>query len=187
MQAFFVTFSAVALAEMGDRTQLLALMLAACYRKPWVILAGIVVATLFNHLLAGAAGILLADWLNPRLLNGIVAVSLFAMAIWTLFPDKDDTKIDCSRRDVFLTTVWLFFLAEIGDKTQIATATLAAAYKDLIGVVSGSLLGMLAADIPAVFLGRAFADRLPAKTLRRIAAGLFAVLAVFFAVATILG
>ncbi len=181
MEAFFVTLSAVAVAEMGDRTQLLSLMLVCCYRKPWAILAGIVVSTLVNHLAAGLAGIFLAAWLTPRLLDTIVAISLMGMAGWTLIPDKEGVAPDGSSRNVFLTTLWLFFFAEIGDKTQIATAALAAAYHNLWLVVAGSTLGLLLANAPVVFLGNAFAARLPLKTIRIAAACLFAVLAAVFA------
>jgi len=187
MSAFLVALSAVALAEMGDRTQFLALVLAARYRKPWPIIAGIVVATLFNHLLAGAAGIWLASVLTERLLAAIVAVGLIAMAGWTLVPDEAVEGIKVSDRGAFLATLMLFFLAEIGDKTQIATATLAAAYKDLIAVVAGSTLGMLVADVPVVFLGDAFAARLPMKTIRLAAAALFAFIGILFAVKAIMG
>jgi len=187
MQAFLVTLSAVALAEMGDRTQLLALVLAARYRKPWPILAGIAASTVFNHLLAGAVGIGLADLLTPRLLDGIVAVGLVGMAGWTLIPDDPCEPPQMTARGAFLTTLVLFFLAEIGDKTQIATAALAAAYRDLIGVVAGSTLGLFIADLPVVFIGNAFAARLPMKAIRFCAAGLFAVLGVFFAVKAVMG
>jgi len=187
MQAFLVTFSAVALAEMGDRTQLLALLLAARYRRPWPILAAIAVATLFNHLVAGGLGILLAGWLSPRLLDGIVAAGLIAMAGWTLVPDDPCEPPQMTAKSAFLTTLVLFFLTEIGDKTQIATAALAAAYNDLIGVVAGSTLGMLIADLPVVFVGNAFAARLPLKLIRFCAAGLFGVLAILFAVKAIAG
>jgi Ca2+/H+ antiporter, TMEM165/GDT1 family len=182
MEAFLVTFGAVAIAEIGDRTQLLALMLAACYRKPWPILAGIVAATLVNHLAAGAVGILLADWLKPRVLDTVVAVSLLVMAGWTLIPDKDGGKPDCSARNVFLATLWIFFMTEIGDKTQIVTTTLAAGYHSLVAVVAGSTLGLLIADAPVVFLGNAFAGRLPLKTIRYVAAAIFAGLGIVFAV-----
>ena len=182
MEAFLVTLGAVAVAEIGDRTQLLALMLAACYRKPWPILAGIVAATLVNHLAAGAVGILLADWLKPRMLDTVVAVSLLVMAGWTLIPDKEGGHPDCSNRNVFLATLWIFFMTEIGDKTQIVTTTLAAGYHNLVAVVAGSTLGLVAADAPVVFLGRVFASRLPLKTIRYAAAGIFAVLGVVFAI-----
>lgn len=187
MEAFFVSLSAVAVAEVGDRTQLLSLMLVCCYRRPWIILAGIIGATAVNHLLAGVVGILLASWLTPRLLDGIVAVSLMGMAGWTLVPDKEGAQPDCSSRNVFFTTITMFFLAEIGDKTQIATTALAAAYHNLWLVVAGSTLGLLAANAPVLFLGNAFASRLPLKTIRIVAACLFALLAVLFAVRAITG
>lgn len=187
MEAFLVTFGAVAVAEIGDRTQLLALMLAACYRKPWPILAGIVAATLVNHLAAGVIGILLADWLKPHVLDSIVAVSLFVMAGWTLLPDKNGARPDCSARNVFLATASIFFMTEIGDKTQIVTTTLAAGFHNLFAVVAGSTLGMLAADAPVVFLGNAFAGRLPLKLIRTAAAAIFAVLGVVFAVKAFAG
>ena len=182
MTAFLVTFGSVALAEIGDRTQLLALMLACCYRKPWPILAGIIAATLVNHLAAGAVGILLADVLTPHTLDIVVAFSLIAMAGWTLVPDKEGAPPDCSNRNVFMATAVLFFMTEMGDKTQIVTATLAAGYHSLVGVVLGSTLGLLAADAPVVFLGNAFAHRLPLKLIRFAAAAIFALLGVLFAV-----
>lgn len=187
MEAFLVTFSAVAVAEIGDRTMLLALMLACCYRKPWAIIGGIVTATLANHMVAGIVGILLADWLTPRLLDGIVAVCLMGMAGWTLIPDKDGGPIDCSNRNVYWSTLTLFFFAEVGDKTQIATTALAAAYHNLWSVVAGSTLGLLVADVPVVFLGNAFAARLPLKTIRIAAAAIFAVLAVVFGLRAVMG
>lgn len=187
MEAFLVTLSAVAVAEIGDRTQLLSLMLVCCYRKPWAILGGIILATLVNHFAAGLIGILLAQWLTPRILNTVVAVSLMGMAGWTLIPDKMEDKVDCSSHNVFLTTVILFFLAEIGDKTQIATTALAAAYDQLWAVVAGSTIGLIIANAPVIFLGNAFAARLPLKTIRIIAALLFAVLAMVFAVKAVMG
>jgi putative Ca2+/H+ antiporter (TMEM165/GDT1 family) len=187
MDAFLVTLSAVAVAEIGDRTQLLALMLVCCYRKPWAIIGGIVVATLANHMLAGIVGLLLANWLTPRLLNSIVAVGLMGMAGWTLIPDKEGAAPDCNNRNAFLATLTIFFLTEIGDKTQIATTALAAAFHNLWFVVAGSTLGLLLADVPVVFLGNAFATHLPLKTIRIFAAGIFAMLAILFAVKAIMG
>lgn len=187
MEAFLVTLVTVAAAEVGDRTQLLSLMLVCCYRKPWPILGGIVAATLVNHLAAGAIGILLADFLKPRVLDTVVAVSLLGMAGWTLIPDKQGAQPDCSARNVFLTTLVLFFMAEIGDKTQIATTALAAAFHNLFAVVLGSTLGLIAANAPVVFLGAKFANRLPMKTIRYLAAAAFAVLGIIFAVKAIWG
>ena len=187
MEAFLVTLSAVAFAEVGDRTQLLSLVLAARYRKPWPILGAIVLATFANHLAAGAVGIWLASWLTPQLLDAIVAVGLFAMAGWTLIPDEAGAEPNTSNRGAFLATLVLFFLTEIGDKTQIATVALAAAYRNLWLVVAGSTLGLVLANAPVVFLGNAFASRLPLKTIRIAAAALFAVLAILFAVKAIAG
>jgi Ca2+/H+ antiporter, TMEM165/GDT1 family len=187
MEAFFVTLSAVAFAEVGDRTQLLSLVLAARYRKPWPILGGIVLATLANHLAAGAIGIWLASWLTTQVLDTIVAVGLFAMAGWTLIPDDPCEPPQMTARSAFFTTLVLFFITEIGDKTQIATTALAAAYRDLWLVVAGSTLGLFLANAPVVFLGNAFASRLPLKTIRYAAAGLFAVLGIVFGVKAVLG
>ena len=184
MEAFLVSLSSVAIAEMGDRTQLLALVLAARFRRPWPIVAGIVVATLANHAAAGAAGRLLGHWLTPTFLNATVGVSMLAMALWILVPDKLDEAGEKSPRNhsAFLTTLVCFFIAEIGDKTQIATVALAAAYPNLLAVVSGTTCGMLLANVPVVFLGKVFAARLPMKAIHYGAAGLFAVLGVVFLV-----
>lgn len=186
MEAFLVTLGSVALAEVGDRTQLLSLMLVCCYRKPWPILAGIVVATLFNHAVAGIIGVVLAGWMTPRGLDAVVAVSMLLMAGWTLIPDKEGDKPECTSRGAFLATLVLFFVAEIGDKTQIATTALAAAYRDLFAVVAGSTLGLIAANAPVVFLGNKFASRLPLKTIRIAAAAVFAVIGIVFAVRALL-
>lgn len=187
MEAFLVTLSAVACAEMGDRTQLLALVLAARFRKPWPVIAGIVLATLANHLAAGAIGIWLGQYLTPRVLDGVVGVSMLAMAAWTLVPDTQDGEPDTHCRGAFLATLCLFFITEIGDKTQIATTALAAGYSNLFAVVAGSTLGLLAADIPVVFLGHAFAARLPMRAIRIAAAALFAVLGIVFTVKAMTG
>lgn len=180
MEAFLVSLSSVALAEMGDRTQLLTLVLATQYRRPWPIIAGILVATLANHLVAGEIGILLGRELSPVLLNAVVGVSLIAMAIWTLIPDKADKITRATSGAVFLVTVVSFFVAEMGDKTQIATVALAAGYGSLIAVVAGSTLGLMAANVPVAFAGTAFAQRLPMALLRRIASALFFGLGVLF-------
>lgn len=187
MEPFFTTLFAVAVAEMGDRTQILSLMLAATYRKPWAIVAGIAMATMVNHLAAGAAGIFLAQYLTPRLLYTVVAIALIGMAGWMLVPDESGKPPQLSNRGAFLATLVLFFLTEIGDKTQIATAALAAAFRNLLAVVAGSTLGLLLADLPAVFLGSAFADRVPLKTVRLIAAVTFGVLGVVFAARALTG
>lgn len=187
MEAFIASLFSVAVAEVGDRTQILSLMLACCYRKPWPILAGIVVATLANHLAAGAVGILLAQWLTPKILDTVVAIGLIGMAGWTLVPDKPGENPDCTNRSAFLGTLGLFFVTEIGDKTQIATTALAAAYHNLFFVVAGSTLGLFIANAPVVFLGNKFASRLPLKTIRIVAAATFAVLGVLFAVRAVMG
>jgi len=180
MQTLLISTLTVALAELGDKTQLLALILAAKYRRPWLICLGILLATLANHALAGAAGSLLAAWLNPQALRWIVAVSFLAVAVWTLIPDRADER-DASRggSSVLAATIVSFFLAEIGDKTQIATAVIAAEYHPLWQVVAGTTTGMLLADVPAVWLGARFAQRLPLRATRIGAALLFAGLAVW--------
>jgi putative Ca2+/H+ antiporter (TMEM165/GDT1 family) len=178
MQTFLISTFSVALAELGDKTQLLALLLAAKYRRPWTICLGILLATLVNHTLAGAFGALVAQWLSPHTLRVIVALSFIAIAAWTLIPDRADAD-DAARgagRGVLLATIISFFLAEIGDKTQIATAVIAAQYQPLWQVVAGTTTGMLLADIPAVWLGAKFAQRLPLHATRIVAALLFAAL-----------
>jgi putative Ca2+/H+ antiporter (TMEM165/GDT1 family) len=172
---------------MGDRTQLLSMMLAARYRHPWPIIAGILAATIANHAVAGALGAWIGRFLTPAVLDAIVGASMLIMSLWTLKPDKldDDDAISASQRSVFVTTLIAFFLAEIGDKTQVATMALAAGYDSLTMVVLGTTLGMMAANVPVVFLGKAFSDRLPLRALNIIAALLFAVLGVIFLVSAI--
>lgn len=179
MLAFFISLSTVAIAEMGDRTQLLSLVLAAKFRKPWPIIAAIFFATLANHAVAGFIGLWFGRFLTQRLVDGIVGASLIGMAAWTLVPDKPgDEAIE--GRNAFLTTLVAFFIAEIGDKTQIATMALAAAYANLIAVVAGTTTGMLIANIPVVFLGNSFASRLPLRSIHIVAACMFGVLGLFF-------
>ena len=180
MQALLVSLVAVAIAEIGDKTQLLALILAARYRKPWPICLGILVATLTNHALAGEAGVLLTQWLSPMTLRWIVGLSFLLVAVWALFPDKvDDEEAGAkTQHGVFIASAIGFFLAEMGDRTQIATAVLAARYQPLWQVIAGTTLGMLAANVPVVFLGARFADRLPLRATRVVACLLFAVLGV---------
>jgi Ca2+/H+ antiporter, TMEM165/GDT1 family len=181
MEAFIVSVTSIATAEMGDRTQLLALVLAARYRKPWPIVAGVLCATLANHGLAGLIGALLGGQLSPALLDAAVGVSMIAMAAWTLKPDKlDQQAVVASNAGAFVATMIAFFLAEIGDKTQIATIALAAAYPNLIAVIGGTTCGMLVANVPVIFLGNAFAHRLPLKAIHYMASALFAVLGVIF-------
>jgi len=168
MEAFAVSFGLVALAEMGDKTQLLALLLAARFRRPWPIIAGIFVATLANHLITAAVGLFLGFELNGPWLKWVIAASFFAIAVWAFFPDADDGKDDRSspRLGVFGATAIAFFLAEMGDRTQIATAVLAARYGTWLPVVAGTTLGMLAANLPVVLLGQELLRRVPVATLR---------------------
>lgn len=169
-----VSTGTVAVAEIGDKTQLLALLLAARFRKPWPIVAGILVATLLNHALAGWAGALAASWLTPGVLRWIVAASFIAIALWTLKPDKLDEGDDpLPARGAFIATTIAFFVAEIGDKTQVATVLLAANYSPLWQVVAGTTVGMLLANVPVVALGSRFAQRLPLRAARITAALVF--------------
>jgi len=181
MEAFLVSTGIVALGEMGDKTQLLALLLAARFRKPVPIVLGILVATLANHAMAGALGGLLAAWMGPQWLRWVIGGSFLAMAVWMLVPDKlDDVETEGKgqRLGVFGTTVLAFFLAEMGDKTQIATVALAARYTDLVAVVAGTTLGMMLANVPAVLLGERAVRFVPLVWVRRVAAGMFALLGI---------
>lgn len=179
-EAFFVSTGAVLLGEIGDKTQLLALVLASRFRKPWPVIAGILVATVFNHALAGLAGSWLNALLPSSLLPWIVGVSFIAVGLWALKPDTldDDEGQNYAGRSGFVVATVAFFLAEIGDKTQIATTVLAARYDALLAVVSGTTLGMLLADVPVVFLGAALAQKLPLKWIRVAAAALFVALGI---------
>ncbi|NHN76758.1 TMEM165/GDT1 family protein [Azotobacter chroococcum] len=181
MESLFVPTLIVALAEIGDKTQLLALLLAARFRQPWPIIWGIVVATLANHFAAGAVGSWVAGFFSPATLSAILAAAFAAVAVWTLVPDKleDDEESALKRYGPFVTTLIAFFLAEMGDKTQIATVMLAAQYPHFILVVMGTTLGMLIANVPVVLAGNFAADRLPLTLIRRIAAAGFAALAVY--------
>jgi len=170
----------VALAEIGDKTQLLAFLLAARFKKPVPIVAGILVATLANHGLAGALGSWITALLSPGVLRWVLGVGFIAMAIWTLIPDEieeDEVKLS-QGMGVFGATLVTFFLAEMGDKTQIATVALAAHEASALMVVAGTTLGMLIADVPAVFVGNKFADRIPMKLVHSVAAGIVAILGV---------
>lgn len=185
MESLLVSTGVVALAEIGDKTQLLAFILAARFKKPLPIIAGILLATLVNHGLAGALGAWITAQLSPEILRWVLGVSFIGMAIWTLIPDKiedEETQI-ASKLGVFGATLITFFLAEMGDKTQIATIAMAAHYATPLLVVIGTTLGMLIADVPAVFVGDRLASRIPMKLVHSIAAGIFAVLGV----ATLLG
>ena len=184
MEAFLVSTGIVAHAEIGDKTQLLAFILAAKFRKPVPIVLGILVATLANHGFAGALGAWITSLVEPQTMRWILGISFIAMAAWTLVPDEfdeDDAKL--AQYGVFVTTVIAFFLAEMGDKTQIATIALAAQYQSLFMVVAGTTLGMMIANVPAVLLGDRIANRMPTKLVHAIAAGIFALLGV----ATLMG
>ena len=178
MEALLVSIGVVALAEIGDKTQLLTLVLAARYRKPWPIVAGIFVATLVNHGIAGAVGAWLTMALGPDVMRWILGISFIAMAAWMLMPDKLDDDAGASRRlgGVFVTTTVLFFLVEIGDKTQIATVALAARFDSLVAVVMGTTVGMILANAPVAFFGEALAKRLPVRAVHVVAALVFAAL-----------
>jgi putative Ca2+/H+ antiporter (TMEM165/GDT1 family) len=180
LEAFLVSTGVVALGEMGDKTQLLAIVLAAMYRRPWPIVAGILVATAANHAAAGALGGWVAQALGPERLRWVIGLSFLAMAGWLLVPDKidDETAGRGGRFGVFGTTVIAFFLAEMGDKTQIATVALAARYADVVAVVAGTTLGMMLANVPAVFLGDRIARRLSMRWVHGVAAAIFALLGV---------
>jgi putative Ca2+/H+ antiporter (TMEM165/GDT1 family) len=180
MEAFLVSAGVVALGEIGDKTQLLALLLSARFRKPLPIIAGILVATLANHALAGWLGNLAREALPPDLLRWIVALSFFAVALWALKPDTlEEKEPPASRWGVFGVTVVAFFLAEIGDKTQVATIVLAARFESLAAVVLGTTLGMLLANVPVVLLGKAASARIPFRAVRVVAALIFAALGVY--------
>jgi putative Ca2+/H+ antiporter (TMEM165/GDT1 family) len=184
MEAFLVSTGIVALAEIGDKTQLLAFILAAKFRKPLPIVLGILVATLANHGMAGALGAWITSLMTPHTLRWVLGVSFIAMAAWTLIPDKfeeDDAKL--ARLGVFGTTLVAFFLAEMGDKTQVATVALAAQYQAFVAVVAGTTLGMMIANVPAVLLGDRIAHLIPVRVVHGIAALIFAVIGV----ATLLG
>ncbi len=171
----------VALAEIGDKTQLLALLLAARFRQPWPIIAGIIAATLANHFAAGAIGNWVAGFFSAANLSWILAACFVAVALWTLVPDTldDDESAGFTRYGPFLTTLIAFFIAEMGDKTQVATVMLAAQYPHFVLVVLGTTLGMLIANVPVVLVGNFAAERLPLTLIRRLAACAFAVLALY--------
>lgn len=178
MEAFLVATGIVALAEIGDKTQLLAFILAARFRRPVPIILGILIATLANHGLAGALGSFITALLSPEILRWVLSLSFIAMAIWILIPDKlDETKPSLTRYGVFGTTLITFFLAEMGDKTQIATIALAAQYHHAtIVIVAGTTLGMMIANVPAVLLGDRIAHRIPIRLVHSFAAAIFAAL-----------
>ena len=180
MESLFISTGVVALAEIGDKTQLLAFILAARFKKPVPIILGILAATIINHGLAGALGAWITSMVNPEMLRWVLGASFIGMAIWTLIPDKieeEETQI-AKHLGVFGATFITFFLAEMGDKTQIATIALAAHYAAPLAVVVGTTLGMLIADVPAVFIGNKFAAKIPMRLVHSIAAAIFAVMGV---------
>ena len=181
MEAFLISTGIVGLAEMGDKTQLLSLVLAARFRKPWPIVLGIFVATLANHALAGAVGSWVTTVLGPDVLRWVLGASFIAMAVWMLIPDKlddGDTPSGTSQWGVFGTTLIAFFLAEMGDKTQIATVALAAQYQQWAAVVAGTTLGMMIANAPVVWFGDRLVKKVPIRVVHLISALIFAVLGV---------
>lgn len=175
MEAFLISTGIVALAEMGDKTQLLALILAARFRQPWPIVGGIFVATIANHALAGAVGAWTTTVLGPDVLRWVLGVSFIAMAIWMLIPDKldDDDSPGKPRFGVFGTTVVAFFLAEMGDKTQVATVMLAAKYQAYYWVIAGTTVGMMLANAPVVWLGERMTRLIPLRVVHIVSALIF--------------
>ena len=180
IESLLVSTGVVALAEIGDKTQLLAFILAARFKKPLPIIAGIFLATVINHGLAGALGAWITATLSPQILRWVLGLSFIGMAIWTLIPDKIEAGESrmASRFGVFGATLVTFFFAEMGDKTQIATVALAAHYAAPLLVVVGTTLGMLIADVPAVFIGDKLAQKIPMKIVHSVAAAIFAALGV---------
>jgi putative Ca2+/H+ antiporter (TMEM165/GDT1 family) len=180
MESLYVSTGVVALAEIGDKTQLLAFILAARFKRPVPIVLGILAATLINHGLAGALGAWITSMVSPQVMRWVLGLSFIGMAIWTLIPDEieeEETQV-AQKLGVFGATLVTFFLAEMGDKTQLATVALAAHYANPIWVVAGTTLGMLIADVPAVFVGNRFAEKIPMKLVHGIAAAIFAVMGV---------
>ncbi len=179
MEAFLVSLGTVAIAEIGDKTQLLALILAVRFRAPVAVVAGIFVATVANHALAAFVGTLIAEWLTEQILAWVLGISFLAMGVWALIPDappsEDEMKAP-GRFGPFLATTLAFFFVEMGDKTQIATAALAAHYQSLVVVALGTTLGMMVANVPAVYLGEAAAKRVPLRIVRAVTAAIFIVL-----------
>lgn len=180
MESLFVSTGVVALAEIGDKTQLLAFLLATRFKKPLPIIAGILVATILNHALAGALGAWITAMLSPQTLRWILGLSFLGMAVWTLIPDKiEEEEMQVAKKfGVFGATLITFFLAEMGDKTQIATVAMAAHYPSPVLVVIGTTLGMMIADVPAVFIGDRLAARIPMRLVHGIAAAMFAAMGV---------
>ena len=184
MDAFLVSTGIVALAEIGDKTQLLAFLRPARFRRPLPLVFGIFVATIIHHAFAAAVGALVSELLGPNTMRWVLGLSFLGMAAWILVPDEiDDEETSLTRHGVFLTTLIAFFVAEMGDKTQVATVALAARYESMAAVVAGTTFGMMLANVPAVYFGERIANRVPVKLVHGIAALIFAVLGI----ATLLG
>lgn len=183
METFLISTGVVAVSEIGDKTQLLSLLLAARFKRPAPIILGILIATLFNHALAGAVGGLVATALNPTILTWGLGLLFVGMGIWALIPDKLDDEETVKDAATFVGILWIttvaFFLAEMGDKTQLATAALAARLGDVALVVAGTTVGMLLADVPAVYLGRMATEKIQGSWVRYVAAGIFVAMGVF--------
>ncbi|MEE1672519.1 TMEM165/GDT1 family protein [Agarivorans aestuarii] len=174
MEALFTSITAVAIAEIGDKTQLLALLLACKFRKPLPIIAGIIIATLLNHAAAAWFGSLVQQWLSPEVLRWLIGISFIAMALWVLVPDKlDEEDSKLLKYGPFLASLILFFIAEIGDKTQVATVILAAKYDSMFMVITGTTIGMCLANVPVVVLGKLGVEKLPMTLIHRVTAVLF--------------
>ena len=179
LEPLLVSTGVVAISEIGDKTQLLAIVLAAKFRKPLPIIAGIFCATILNHTAAATLGFLVSKWLTGQVFQTVVGAAFIVMAAWALIPDKeDDGALDRSRGGVFLATLVSFFFVEIGDKTQIATSLLAARFDQITLVAAGTTLGMMIADVPAVLLGEAATKIVPLNVVRIIAAAVFAMIGV---------
>jgi len=187
METFLISASIVAVSEIGDKTQLLALLLAARFKRPAPIIAGILLATLLNHAIAGAVGGLVAAALSPDVLKWSLGLLFVAMGVWALVPDKLDEDDSVKEAATFLGILWvttlMFFIAEMGDKTQLATAALAARMGDVVMVVAGTTVGMLLADVPAVYLGRMATEKIQGPWVRYIAAAIFIAMGIFTIVA----
>lgn len=179
LEPFLVSTGVVAVAEIGDKTQLLAFVLSARFKKPWQVILGILAATITNHLLAGVVGVTVSTWVNPQIMRWILGVSFLAMAVWVLIPDREaEGEGKPARFGAFVTTALAFFLLEMGDKTQLATVALSAKYQSLIAVTAGTTLGMMLADVPAVFIGDRLAGKIPLRLVHGLAAALFAIIGI---------
>ncbi len=188
MEALLTSTFIVALAEIGDKTQLLAIVLATRFKRPWPIILGILVATLANHSLAALVGHEAAAWLDGKWFRYLVAASFVAMGLWTLIPDKLDEEAEARPGfGAFVTTLISFFLVEMGDKTQLATVALGARFHDVVAVASGTTLGMMLANVPAVFLGNALIRRVPMRLVHMVAACLFIAIGVWLLIQTVRG